>query len=163
MRLPIIERRRIEAEILTPIYEVLSERIGNDQAKSAIKEAVSRSAVAQGQSYRAALGKEPDLLDFLSTLSDWTAEDALQIDIVESSSDKLRFNVVRCRYAEMYRSMGLAHLGEHLSCNRDGKFCVGFNPAIRFERNQTIMTGSEYCDFHYELPAKEEDVGKERA
>lgn len=159
MRLPIIERRRIEADILKSMYEVLSERIGTDLAISTIREAVSRSAIAHGQSYRATLGKEPDLLDFLDTLSDWTADDALTIDVIESSKEKLRFNVTRCRYAEMYKSMGLANLGEHLSCNRDGKFCTGFNPDIKFERNQTIMEGSEYCDFHYELPTQAKDVG----
>lgn len=163
MRLPIIERRRIEAEILKSIYEVLSERIGVDKAASAIREAVSRSAVAHGQSYRATIGREPDLLDFLQTLSDWTAEDALKIDVIESSKQKLRFNVTRCRYAEMYKSMGLSDLGELLSCNRDGKFCTGFNPDIRFERNQTIMEGNEYCDFHYELPTTDEDVGRQGA
>jgi len=43
-----------------------------------------------------------------------------------------------------------------LSCSRDGAFCVGYNPAIAFERTQTIMEGASHCDFRYRLNAGEE-------
>ncbi len=38
-----------------------------------------------------------------------------------------------------------------LSCNRDGAFCEGFNPAIKLERGQTIMQGASHCDFRYSV------------
>jgi hypothetical protein len=59
--------------------------------------------------------------------------------------------VTRCRYAEMYRELGMADLGRVLSCNRDGAFCMGFNPAIQLTRTQTIMEGAACCDFRYAL------------
>jgi hypothetical protein len=59
------------------------------------------------------------------------------------------FNVTRCRYAEMYRRLGLADLGPILSCSRDGEMIAGFNPDIEFRRTQTLMVGATHCDFRY--------------
>ena len=76
----------------------------------------------------------------------------MTIDLTVQAKDRLEFNVKRCRYAEMYRELGMADLGRVLSCNRDGAFCTGFNPAIQLTRTQTIMEGAEFCDFRYTLP-----------
>jgi hypothetical protein len=81
----------------------------------------------------------------------WTAEDALTIDILEQTEQSLDFNVTRCRYAEMYRDMGISELGSVLSCDRDGNFCKGYNPRLTLERTQTIMRGASCCDFRYRL------------
>ena len=53
------------------------------------------------------------------------------------------------RYAEMYRSMGLGEIGHLLSCQRDGSFCEGYDPKLKFARTQTLMQGASHCDFHY--------------
>ena len=67
------------------------------------------------------------------------------------SPNKLDFNVKRCRYAEMYREMGIGEIGDLLSCQRDGDFCIGYNAEIEFRRTQTIMGGASHCDFRYSL------------
>lgn len=149
--LPIIERRRIEAEILKCVYDTLVESHGVGVARKTIGDAVSRSAIAQGKAFRETLGRDPDLGDFAAILPNWTANDALQIDVIESSKTRLSFNVTRCRYAEMYRSMGLGDIGALLSCNRDGEFCTGYNPRMKLERSQTIMGGADHCNFRYRL------------
>ena len=82
---------------------------------------------------------------------------ALEIDVLESEPGKLDFNVKRCRYAEMYREMGIGDIGDLLSCQRDGDFCVGYNAEIEFNRTQTIMSGASYCDFRYSLKQLESD------
>ncbi|MFX8852579.1 L-2-amino-thiazoline-4-carboxylic acid hydrolase, partial [Acinetobacter baumannii] len=64
------------------------------------------------------------------------------------------FNVVRCRYAEMYRQMGLGEIGPLLSCNRDGAFCDGYDPKLKLTRSQTIMEGASHCDFRYRYEAE---------
>ncbi len=152
--LPIIERRRIEAEILKHVYDVLRESHGEEVAKATIGTAVSRSAIQQGQRYREALGHEPDFKDFADILPNWTANDALRLDVKEERADKLAFDVTRCRYAEMYKEMGLGHIGHLLSCNRDGDFCVGYNPNMELTRTQTIMQGAPTCDFRYRMQPK---------
>jgi len=70
-----------------------------------------------------------------------------------ADGDEVCFNVTRCRYAEMYKELGVQEYGALLSCGRDAALIVGFNPKIKFTRTQTIMSGAPYCDFRYELMA----------
>ena len=153
--IPILLRRRIEAMMLKHVLDVITERSGRDEAETVIGKACSRSAIEQGEQMAAALDKSPDLTDFAAILPNWTREDALEIETIETSDDKMDFNVTRCRYSEMYKEMGLGDIGHLLSCNRDGDFCVGFNPEIKLSRTQTIMKGAEHCDFRYVM--KKED------
>ena len=71
--------------------------------------------------------------------------------MLKSTPTEYDFNVVRCRYSEMYRAMGLAELGAVLSCNRDGAFCEGYDPRLKLTRTQTLMEGATHCDFRYRM------------
>ena len=91
------------------------------------------------------------MADFIKLFDLWTADDALQIDVLEANDQRFDFNVTRCRYAETYKEMGLGAIGPLLSCNRDGTFCQGYDPRISLERKQTIMEGASCCTFRYEF------------
>lgn len=153
--IPILLRRRIEAMLLKHVLDVIEERSGREEAEAVIGETCSRSAIEQGASLADALGRAPTLADFADIMPNWTREDALQIEPIEMSEDKMDFNVTRCRYSEMYREMGLGDIGHLLSCNRDGDFCIGYNPEIELTRTQTIMKGASHCDFRYRMKPKE--------
>ncbi|EKE71281.1 MULTISPECIES: L-2-amino-thiazoline-4-carboxylic acid hydrolase [Roseobacteraceae] len=149
--LPILERRRIEAMILKHVLDVITERAGREEAEAVIGETCSRSAIEQGKALAEDLGHAPNLSDFADILPNWTKEDALEMDVLVTEPDQMAFNVTRCRYAEMYQDMGLGDIGHLLSCNRDGDFCVGYNPKIELTRTQTIMKGASHCDFRYKM------------
>ena len=80
----------------------------------------------------------------------WTRGGTLDVVVREKSADSFAFDVVRCRYAEMYRDMGLGEIGHLLSCQRDGTFCEGYDKNLKLKRTQTIMQGASHCDFRYE-------------
>lgn len=153
--LPILLRRKIEAMILKHVFDVITQRSGRDEAEAVIGETCSRSAIEQGKALAALLGRAPDLIDFKAIQPNWTREDALRIETLEATEEKMDFNVTRCRYAEMYKEMGLGDIGHLLSCNRDGDFCIGYNPEIELTRTQTIMKGASHCDFRYRMKKKE--------
>jgi hypothetical protein len=90
-----------------------------------------------------------DLARLADSLENWKKDDAMQIDVLELDEQRFSFNVVRCRYAEMYAALGIPELGALLSCNRDWALIQGFNPQVSLERTQTIMEGAPYCDFRY--------------
>ena len=90
-----------------------------------------------------------DVSAFLETLKFWTQGGALEIDLLEKSETKLDFNVTRCRYAEMYKALGIQDLGAVLSCNRDAAMIEGFNEDARLDRKTTIMGGGKCCTFRY--------------
>jgi len=157
--LGILERRRLEAQLLKHVYEVIKARSGADEARAVVGEAVSNAAIEHGKGFADQLGHPPTLQDFRDIMPLWTKDDALQIDVLETSEARLDFNVTRCRYSEMYREMGLGEIGDLLSCNRDGDFCIGYNPAMTLTRTQTIMKGAAHCDFRYRMdPAPDTDA-----
>ena len=152
--LSILQQRRIEANIMKHVYENLRERFGVEQARDIIRETVSKAAIEQGVGFAEQVDGDPDLKDFFDILPLWTRDGALEIDVLEAGVDTLDFNVKRCRYAEMYREMGVGEIGDLLSCQRDGDFCIGYNADIEFSRTQTIMGGASHCDFRYKLKEK---------
>lgn len=146
--LPMLEQRRIEANILKPVYDEMVERLGEEAAQEILGAAIIRDSVAQGRAYAEGL-EDTGLLAFRATMGQWKASGALEMDMLKETDGEVHFNVTRCRYSEMYREMGVGDIGHLLSCNRDGTFCTGFDPRIRLERTQTIMKGASHCDFRY--------------
>jgi hypothetical protein len=148
--LPILTRRRIKAEFARGVYAEMKAALGAALAKRILAAAVIRMArETAAQMARAAPGGAPDLDSFRAIQHLWTQEDALRTEVLESTATVFHFNVTRCRYAEMYRDMGLAELGAVLSCNRDAAFCEGYDPKLKLTRTQTLMEGAAHCDFRY--------------
>ncbi len=147
--LSMLEKRRIEAEILKEVYLVLKDSHGEAVARRTVADAVRRSAIEQGKAFAAAAPGGSSLKAFQEVMPLWTRGGALEIEVKEQTDTTFVFNVVRCRYAETYRAMGLADIGPLLSCQRDGSFCEGYDPKLRLERTQTIMQGASHCDFRY--------------
>jgi L-2-amino-thiazoline-4-carboxylic acid hydrolase len=151
-RLGILEQRRIEAAFAKGIYEELAAELGKDRAKAILSRAVVKLAKATAaEMAKEGPGGQPSLEHFIALQPLWTKGDALQIDTLHQDATRYDFNVTRCRYAEMYKEMGIAELGAVLSCNRDGAFCEGYDPKLKLERTQTIMGGATHCDFRYRV------------
>lgn len=148
--LPILTQRRIEAAFAKGIYEEMKAELGEAAARRILTNAVVKLAKSTAASM-AAKQATPDLDAFRAIQSAWTAEDALRTEVIASTATTFDFNVVRCRYSEMYREMGLAELGGILSCNRDGAFCEGWNDKLKLTRTQTLMGGASHCDFRYRI------------
>lgn len=152
--LAMLERRRIEAAILKHVYDELLASHGKDVAQRTIANSVRQSAIEQGKQMAAEVGGKTSLATFQAKQDLWTRGDALKIDVIETSDTKYRFNVTMCRYAQMYKEMGLGEIGHLLSCQRDGTFCEGYDPNLKFKRTQTIMQGASHCDFEYTYEGK---------
>ncbi len=144
-----LERRRIEAAILKHVYDTLKGSQGIDVAQKTIAEAVRQAAMEQARQLAAAAGGTTSLQTFIARQEPWLRGDALTIEVVEKAEGRYRYNVTRCKYAEMYRDMGLGEIGHLLSCQRDGTFCEGYDDRIKLKRTQTIMQGASHCDFDY--------------
>jgi hypothetical protein len=147
--LSMLEKRKIEAEILKEVYETLKESHGEEVARKTIAESVRRSAIEQARRFAASAPGGPSLKAFRDVMPLWTKGGALEIEVKEQTDTTFTFNVVRCRYAETYKAMGLGEIGHLLSCNRDGAFCEGYDPKLKLDRSQTIMQGASHCDFKY--------------
>ncbi|TAJ36960.1 MAG: 2-amino-thiazoline-4-carboxylic acid hydrolase [Reyranella sp.] len=147
--LSMLDKRKIEAEILKEVYETLKASHGEAVARRTISESVRRSAIEQARQFAAAAPGGTSLKAFQDVMPLWTKGGALEIEVKEQTATTFTFNVTRCRYAETYKAMGLGEIGALLSCNRDGAFCEGYDPKLKLERSQTIMGGASHCDFKY--------------
>ena len=146
----VLKRREIEARIVAPLVDALGREFGRERVLEIARQVVVDVARQQG-ALLAQSGNGDSLLQFAASWDAWKMDDALQLDVLESNETRYSFNVTRCRYAEMYRALGIPELGAILSCNRDYSLIEGFNPDVSLVRTQTIMEGAACCDFRYRL------------
>jgi hypothetical protein len=146
----LITRREIEARMIVPLLEAFSNEFGRDVTIEIARQTIIQMAEKQGRQL-AAQTEMHGLSEFAGVLESWMQDGALELEVIESNTERLAFNVNRCRYAEMYTSLGCQEFGELLSCSRDYAFAAGFNPAIELVRTQTIMNGDSCCTFRFQI------------
>jgi len=144
----VLKRREIEARILMPVLQALGDEFGRDRVFEVARRVIVDVAQDQGRQLAERMGGN-SLSHFATALEDWKKGDAYRMDVLRQDDDGFDFNVTRCRYAEMYRALGIPEVGALLSCNRDFALIEGFNPDVGLERTQTIMQGATHCDFRF--------------
>ncbi len=147
-RIGVLTRREVEARMLAPLIEALGAEFGRERVVEVVRATIVRIAQEQGAALAASMGSD-GLGAFAESLDAWMRDDAMEIEILEQGEDVLNYNVTRCRYAELYRALGVPELGAVFSCNRDAALIEGFNPGVEFTRTQTLMQGAPFCDFRY--------------
>lgn len=149
--LGILARRKIEAEIIKPIYDILVRDLGKDRAQTIIGEAIEQAAIHAGETFAQQEPDGADLRSFVALQYLWEKDNALDVKVIDDDDRHYNYDVTRCRYAEMYHEMGLGEIGHLLSCARDEKFIVGYAPDVELTRTTTIMQGARCCDFRYRV------------
>jgi len=147
-RIGVLARRETEARVIAPVVEALADAFGREAVLSIVRDTIVKIAQDQGGELAAAMGGN-DSATFMESMKYWRQDGALEIDVLDQSDTALDFNVTRCRYAEMYRALGIPELGAILSCNRDYALMEGFNPDAGLTRTQTILSGASHCDFRF--------------
>ena len=142
-----LERRRIEAGVLIPMVQAFQRAIGKERANEIAREVIAKLAREDGERWAKQYGKDLDAMRAVSGV--WSAGGSLEIEPLDHDPERFEFNVTRCRYAELYKDLGLPELGYLFHCNRDFAMVAGFNPDIELERTQTIMQGAHHCDFRF--------------
>ena len=146
----VLDRRRIEAGVLGPVFKAFSREIGEEKAREIIGRTIVEIAKEQGRALAERSGGN-DLKTFAKAKEPWTRNAAIETETIKGDEENYSFNVIRCRYAEMYKELGIPELGFLLSCGRDFAMSQGFNPEIKLTRTQTIMQGASHCDFRYAM------------
>jgi len=146
----ILTRREIEARIIVPLIKAFIKELGSDRTLEIVKGVIQTLAKESGAQLASHLGGN-SIGHFARGLEFWTKDDALQIEVLKQNETIYSFNVLRCRYAEMYKDLGIPEFGSLLSCDRDFAMIEGFNQNIRLTRTKTIMEGADFCDFSYKV------------
>lgn len=150
-----LQRRKIENRVLLPFIEALEKEIGPERTKRVVVQTIRDLARGDGSAWADRFGTGIDALERVADL--WAAGGSLEIETLDKTTDSLSFNVMRCRYAEFYKELGLPELGYLIHCNRDFAMIDGFNPDLKLTRTQTVMEGATHCDFRFRKAAESEE------
>ncbi|UCH26665.1 MAG: L-2-amino-thiazoline-4-carboxylic acid hydrolase [Trueperaceae bacterium] len=151
----VLKRREIEARILKPFVEAVGAELGHERTRELLQHVVIEAAEGDGYAMRGNTDS-PGLIEFAQMWEPWFRGGALEIEEIERNEARWYFNVTRCRYAELYKELGLEQLGGVLSCNRDAALIKGYHSSIELKRTQTLMEGADCCDFRYERGQSDE-------
>lgn len=146
----LLKKRIIEARGLAPVLRAFSDELGEERVKEILVRVHMATARGYGRDLARILGSAT-IPDLARESENWSAEGALEEEVIEQTEKTFFLNVTRCRYAEEYEKMGMRNWGMALFCCRDIGFIEGFNPKMKLVRTQTVMEGAPYCDFRYFL------------
>jgi hypothetical protein len=146
----LLARREIEARIAGPLINALMEEFGKEKVLEVVRKAIGGLAREAGLQLAQKMG-ETSIRSFAKGLEAWGSGGAYNLVELELTDERYSFDITRCRYAEMYRQLGLQELGVTLSCSRDFDLVKGFNPKMKLTRTKTIMEGGDCCDFRITL------------
>jgi fumarate reductase iron-sulfur subunit len=149
-QISLLARREIEARIAGPLIKAFMEKFGKEKTFEVV-EGVIKSLASESGAQLAKMVGGNSLEHFAKTVEIMSRDDALVQVVLEQDEKKFYTNCTRCRFAEMYKQLGMPELGFLLSCGRDFAMTKGFNPKLTLKRTQTIMEGAEYCDFRFHL------------
>ena len=143
----LLQRRKIQAEVLIPMVQAFQHAIGKERANEIAREVIIELARKDGARLAQQFGDDLTGMERVSGV--WAAGGSLDIEPIGKSEDRLDFNVTRCQYAEFYKELGLPELGDLFHCNRDFAMVEGFSSSLTLKRTQTIMQGASHCDFRF--------------
>lgn len=148
---PPLIQRELQAEVLSPVFEVLTGRLGRAQALAVIEEAMTAAAFEAGQRAASLAPGGPRLEHFAECMQTLAmGGKGLRIHDMQINSNQLTYKVSHCAYLERYAEMGLPReLGFAMSCARDGAFARGYHAGLSMERPACIGRGDSECDFRF--------------
>lgn len=157
MDIPLIERVKIQAQVLIPLVKALQAELGEERANAIVRNALGALYRKFGEKWWRSQGSS-NLGDAMaSAFNTFAAADALDYETVKQTPNAFEVNVSGCRYAQFYQELGAPELGFLLTCSSDFSWAEGLSPDIQFTRTQTIMQGASHCDFSYALKKREKE------
>jgi len=151
-RLSLLDKTRIQAQVLLPVLRALRAELGKERADAIVKQALHDSS----KELFAAIGRDIEG----SPRRKWAAmhsalaavtERELDVEMRRHDDEALEFDVTRCRFAEFFRALGEPDLGALLVCETDVDIAAAGTGEVSFERTQTIMQGAPSCTFRYKF------------
>jgi hypothetical protein len=142
---PLIDRVKIQAEVLVPLIRRLEQELGKERAHALVRGALGDLYREMAKRVTAERGSMGAMLAFGEISA---AADAIDVEVLDSSEEEMAFDITGCRYAQFFQQIGEPELGFLLVCSADFPLTDGI-PGVELERTQTIMQGAVFCDFRY--------------
>jgi predicted ArsR family transcriptional regulator len=150
--LSLLEKTRIQAQVLLPVMRALRAELGRDKADALVKGALrdwSREVFAQvGEGIEGSPGRKFAKMN--RALEEITMKE-VTFEMRRQDKEALEFDVTSCRFAEFFRALGEPELGALLICSTDIDIAAAGGEDVEFKREQTLMQGAKSCTFRYKF------------
>jgi hypothetical protein len=144
----LLDRAKIQSEVVVPLIRALERELGAIRAHAIVRDALADEFREMARQWvREADGDT--MAAFVRFAAYSNAGDPLEYVALEAPENELHFDVRRCDYARFFQEIGAPELGFLLVCSADGPIAEALG--IGLERTQTMMQGSDHCDFRYTL------------
>ena len=150
IRLSLLDKTRIQAQVLLPLLRTLRAELGREKA-----DAITQHALRDwSQQLFAAVGENVEG----SPRRKWAAmhtalaevtEREVTVEMVRHDEAALEFDVTQCRFAAFFRALGEPELGALLVCATDFDIVAAARGEVSLTREQTLMLGAPSCTFRY--------------
>jgi len=147
--IPLIERIKIQAQVLVPLVKALQAELGEERASAFVRKTLGNTFRRLGEQWWQSKQSTHVGENMASAFASFAKGDALDYSVRTQSQDVYEVDVTGCRYAQFYKELGEPELGFLLVCSQDFTFAEGLDPDIKLTRTQTIMQGASHCDFRY--------------
>jgi hypothetical protein len=162
---PMLDRAKIQAEVLVPLLRAFREEPGIEQANRIARKGLERWRAGFIRELAKMLPTQaPNAERFSASLETIKPDigDAIDFKWLQGESvlegktyERIEFDITACRFAQLFRALGEPELGFALLCAGDNTLTdeIG-NGDIEFKRTQIIMQGGDHCDFRFALKKK---------
>ena len=138
------ERAAIAAEQMVPLIEAMERELGPEAAHRIVQDAVRTQAQGEVRVHLDRTGRSKRVLRAMAE----PHAPACDVEYIEGDKSRFDFDVVGCRYAELYHGLGRPDLGYLLLCQSD-EWAAEALDDVTFERPTTLMQGGDRCRFRY--------------
>ena len=150
--LSLLEKVKIQAQVLVPLLRAFRAELGEEQANrianQALREWSEKLFLDIGDQLSGSPRQKWDA--FNKALFKQVGGD-VDLETLKQTPDTWEFNITSCRYADFFRQLGEPELGALLTCEMDVDIEAVGGPGITMTRTQTIMKGANYCDFRFKM------------
>ena len=149
-RLPLLDKTRIQAQVLVPVLQALRAELGKERADALVRQALrdwsKQLFAAVGDSVE---GSPRRKWAAMQTALTEVTEREVTYEMRRHDQEALEFDVTQCRFAEFFRTLGEPELGALLVCATDFDIVAGGGNEVSLRREQTLMQGAPSCTFRY--------------
>ena len=151
-RLSLLDKTRIQAQVLVPVLTALRSELGKDKADTIVKQALRGWSKQLFAELADGIDASPRRKwAAMHTAMAQTTEQDVTVEMRRHDKEALEFDVTRCRFAEFFRAIGEPELGALLICATDFDIAAAGGNEVSFSRDQTIMQGGSCCTFRYKF------------
>jgi predicted ArsR family transcriptional regulator len=152
IRLSLLDKTRIQAQVLVPLLRALRAELGQEEADTITRQALRNWS----QQLFAAIGESVEgsprrkWAAMHTALADVT-EQEVTVEMHRHDAEALEFDITHCRFAAFFRALGEPELGALLVCATDFDIVAAAGGEVNLSREQTLMQGAPSCTFRYKF------------